>query len=216
MVTNCEKITDSPILTAAYGRTNAAERAFILDLDTHGPREEEMVPPGHERIWREGLIKIAEGSCFLTDAGRLLARYIDVRGSPVLVCETCGGATTAHATKRCDSCWELERNLTDYLKRGGTKALAFVEGALKKTPGSKLRIPRVALEFVCELAEHGNFDQHGEGDSLTPDQAAMITKVCEHFGLKLSSTLLDAKKERQAAQRRAAKRRAKKRKAARQ
>lgn len=37
-------------------------------------------------------------------------------------CETCGTPTHMTGTKRCDDCWEVERRLGEYLRRGGANA----------------------------------------------------------------------------------------------
>ena len=39
-------------------------------------------------------------------------------------CKTCGKPTTYAGTKLCDSCWNVERNLADYLKSPGGQAFA--------------------------------------------------------------------------------------------
>jgi hypothetical protein len=39
-------------------------------------------------------------------------------------CETCGAPTTSLGTKRCNRCWNVERNLADYLKTPGGQAAA--------------------------------------------------------------------------------------------
>jgi len=49
-------------------------------------------------------------------------------------CETCCAKTFNSGTKRCDSCWETERRLFDYLMRGGAKALQFVIDTVNELP----------------------------------------------------------------------------------
>lgn len=45
-------------------------------------------------------------------------------------CKTCGTLTPMKGTKLCDPCWETERRLEDYLRRGGVNARQFVASAL--------------------------------------------------------------------------------------
>jgi hypothetical protein len=40
-------------------------------------------------------------------------------------CETCGTPTRFMGTKRCNRCWEIERNLAEYLKSAGGRAFAL-------------------------------------------------------------------------------------------
>jgi len=39
-------------------------------------------------------------------------------------CDVCGCPTDNHATKRCNSCWEVERRLQDYLRHPNGRVLA--------------------------------------------------------------------------------------------
>lgn len=45
-------------------------------------------------------------------------------------CETCKRPTTLLETKRCNGCWEVERRLDEYLRRGGRRAQDFVAKSL--------------------------------------------------------------------------------------
>ena len=47
-------------------------------------------------------------------------------------CETCGTPTPMTATKRCNSCWEVESRLRLYLVDGGAKAREFVLDTVAK------------------------------------------------------------------------------------
>jgi len=46
-----------------------------------------------------------------------------------MACETCNQPTRMSNAKLCDGCWEIESHLEGYLRRGGVKAIAFVEQA---------------------------------------------------------------------------------------
>ncbi len=48
-------------------------------------------------------------------------------------CSTCEQPTTFTGTKKCNDCWEVERRLDGYLRRGEAKARLFVEKTLLET-----------------------------------------------------------------------------------
>ena len=52
-------------------------------------------------------------------------------GPPPAPCGTCGEAKPEGA-QRCDGCFAVEANLSDYLRRGGVAARTFVSDALRK------------------------------------------------------------------------------------
>lgn len=43
-------------------------------------------------------------------------------------------------TKRCNACWELERRLRDYLRKGGVNALRFIEAEVGAVMGFKVTV----------------------------------------------------------------------------
>lgn len=45
-------------------------------------------------------------------------------------CRTCGTPTDRWNNVICDECWDLERRLGEYLRRGGARACVFVASAL--------------------------------------------------------------------------------------
>lgn len=52
-------------------------------------------------------------------------------------CLTCGEPTPFTATKKCDPCHNIERDLADYLERGGPLARDFVASELRRAERDK-------------------------------------------------------------------------------
>jgi len=50
---------------------------------------------------------------------------------PIPKCQTCG-VQISWSANLCGPCWEVEHRLTDYLKRGGSRALLVFAKALSK------------------------------------------------------------------------------------
>lgn len=98
---------------------------------------------------------------------------------PTVPCETCNDPTTYTGTKRCNRCWEVERNLADYAKTpNGRQNLIRAVGifdvnALKRWLGKE----RARYERIQNSAAGSSSRERAFGEATVC--TLVITKINE-------------------------------------